>query len=186
MDASGSVGSLNFLTMKLFVANLTKSFQLGQDKTRIGVIKFSSTARIEVAIGSILDSQSLVNAINSIGYTGGGTRTHRALDLALSVLTHDSRTNEGVPRVVVLLTDGYSNSPFSTINSANKVHAANIQVYSFGIGSGVNEAELIAIASDKSYVYHINNFAAGSFSSVLRPLQLTACSSKKFYPVFFL
>ena len=178
MDASGSVGINNFLTMKTFVANLTKSFQIGQDATHVGVIIFSSTAHIEVPIGSILDSQSLVNAINSIVYTSGGTRTHRALDLALSVLTNNSRTNEGIPRVVVLLTDGRSNSPLSTINSANKVHDANIQVYSFGIGSGVNEAELLAIASDESYVYHINSFTAGSFSSVLRPLQLSACLSK--------
>ena len=178
MDASGSVGVYNFLTMKTFVANLTKSFQIGRDATHVGVITFSSTARIEVPIGSINDSQSLVNAINSIVYTRGGTSTHTALDLALSVLTNNSRSNEGVPRIVVLLTDGYSNSQFLTINSATKVHDANIQVYSFGIGLNVNEAELLAIASEESYVYHINNFTAESFSSVLRPLQLSACLSK--------
>ena len=93
----------------------------------------------------------------------------------------NTRVNEGIPRVVILLTDGRSNEPTLTAQAAPRVHNDNIEVYSVGIGSGINEAELQIIASDPSYVYLITDFSPEAFAEELRPLQLTACESKFYY-----
>ena len=87
----------------------------------------------------------------------------------------NTRVNEGIPRVVTLLTDGRSNEPTLT---AARVHNDNIEVYAVGIGGGFNELELQIIASDPSYVYLITNFSPKAFVEELRPLQLTDCTSK--------
>ena len=178
MDSSGSIGSSDFRTAKSFVSNLVKSFLDGQNSTRVGVIRFATSASIQISLGSMLNANEIVTAINNITYTGGKTRTHLALDLVVEIFRNNSRSNQGIPQVAILLTDGRSNDMSLTVAAANRVHSANIQVYSFGIGSNTNSAELQTIASDASYVYHIDNFAPVSFAAELRPLQLTACTSK--------
>ena len=177
LDSSGSIGSENFLTMKNFVANVTANFQIRDNSTRVGLILFSSNASIEIPLGSINNAQQLTTAINNIVYTGGLTSTDLALDLIPTAFIN-ARVNEGIPRIVILLTDGQSNEPTLTAQAAPRVHNDNIEVYSVGIGSGINEAELHIIASDPSYVYLITDFSPEAFAEELRPLQLTACTSK--------
>ena len=40
MDASGSVGSSNFQTMKSFVYDIVNSFDVGLDHVRVGVMSY--------------------------------------------------------------------------------------------------------------------------------------------------
>ena len=147
------------------------------NSTRVGLIPFTDTASILIPLGSINNTQQLTTAINNIVYLRGGTRTDLALDLVPTAFSN-ARVNEGIPRVVILLTDGRSNNPTLTAQAATRVHNDNIEVYSVGIGSGINEAELHIIASDPSYVYLITDFSPEAFAEELRPLQLTACTSK--------
>ena len=177
LDSSGSIGSENFVTMKNFVANVIANFEIRANSTRVGLILFSSNASIEIPLGSINNAQQLTTAINSVVYIGSVTSTDLALDL-VPIAFINARVNEGIPRVVILLTDGQSSYPTLTAQAAPRVHNDSIEVYSVGIGSGINETELQIIASDPSYVYLITNFSAEAFAEELRPLQLTACTSK--------
>ena len=177
LDSSGSIGSFNFVTMKNFVANVTANFEITANSTRVGLIRFSDTASILIPLGSNNNTQQLTTAINSVVYIGGNTRTDLALDLVPTAF-NNSRINEGIPRVVILLTDGRSNNPTLTAQAAPRVHNDSIEVYSVGIGEGIDETELHIIASDPSYVYLITDFSPEAFAEELRPLQLTACTSK--------
>ena len=178
LDASGSVGSSNFVTMKDFVKSIISSFEIGADKTRVGVIRFASSASIVIPLGSVNNASQLNTSIDNIVYTGGGTATHLALNL-LETAFNNSRASQGVPRVAIVFTDGLSNSQSSTAQAAQAIHAANnIIVYSFGIGGGVNVDELNVIASSSSNVFLISNFSPSQFAAQLLPLQTTACTSK--------
>ena len=163
--------------MKNFVANVIANFEIRDNSTRVGLIRFSSTASILIPLGSINNVQQLTTAINNVVYTGGGTGTDLALHLVPTAF-NNSRVNEGIPRVMILLTDGNSNGAAKTAQEAARVHNDNVEVYSVGIGSGINKAELHIIASDPSYVYLITDFSPEAFAEELRPLQLTACTSK--------
>ena len=176
LDSSGSIGIENFVTTKNFVANVIANFEIRANSTRVGLILFSDTASIVIPLGSINNAQQLTTAINNVVYIGSGTRTDIALDLVPTAFIN-ARINEGIPRVVILLTDVYSNEPTLTAQAAARVHNDNIEVYAVGIGGGVNELELQIIASDPSYVYLITNLSPEAFVEELRPLQLTACTS---------
>ena len=177
MDSSGSIGSANFDTMQNFVVNVIKNFEIRANSTRVGVIRYASSANIIIPLGSINNAEQLSTAINSITYISGSTSTDLALDL-VPIAFANARNNQGIPHIVILLTDGYSKSPTLTAQAAVRVHDDNIEVYSIGIGSGVNEAELLTIASDPNYVYRVTDFSTESFAEKLRPLQLTACTSE--------
>ena len=103
-------------------------------------------------------------------YTGGGTATYSALNL-LDTAFSNARTSQGVPRVAIVFIDGQSNSPSLTIQAAQAIHSTGIVVYSFGIGSGVDNTELNAIASSSSNVFVISNFSPSQFATKLLPLQ---------------
>ena len=177
LDASGSIGSTNFVTMKNFVKTIISNFEIGTDKTRVGVIRFSSSASVVIPLGSINNASLLNTSITNIYYIGLGTATHLALNLLITAF-NNSRTSEGVPRVAIVFTDGQSNSPLLTARAAPLVHDADIVVYSFGIGSGVNLNELNIIASSSRNIFLISNFSPAQFAAKLLPLQTSACTSK--------
>ncbi|XP_019849988.1 PREDICTED: uncharacterized protein LOC109580870, partial [Amphimedon queenslandica] len=145
LDASGSVGSSNFEIMKNFVADMLSNFTIGPNDTRVGVIRFASSPSVVIPLGSINTYSQLATDIRAITYTQGGTNTAAALDL-LSTAFATARVSEGIPRVAAVFTDGMSNDAAATVQSAQAVHNDKITVFSFGIGTGVSNAELIAIA----------------------------------------
>ena len=177
LDASGSIGSSNFVTMKNFVKTIISNFEIGANKTRVGVIRFSSSASIVIALGSINNAGQLRSSITNIVYTSGGTATHLALNL-LHTAFSNARSSQGVPRVAIVFTDGQSNSRSSTTRAAQLVYAAGIVVYSFGIGIGIDKTELNTIASSSNNVFVISNFSPTQFAAKLLPLQTSACTSK--------
>ena len=182
LDASGSVRSNNFVTMKNFVKNVASNFDIGDNRTHVGIIRYSDNnanlTSIILSLGSINNTNELNTFIDNITYTGGKTATHSALNL-LPTAFNTSRTDQGIPRVAIVFTDGQSNNPTLTAQAAQSVHASTgIIVYSIGIGNNVDENELNTIASSSSNVFLISSFSAGDFAALLLPLRTTACTSK--------
>ena len=50
LDASTSIGSSDFLEMKDFVKSIVSNFEIGADKTCVGVIRFASSASIVIPL----------------------------------------------------------------------------------------------------------------------------------------
>ena len=158
---------------------MTSAFTIGSDDTRVGVVTYSEGASIAIPLGYYDSYSQLSSAITNIIYDDGGyTYTNLALNL-LTTAFATARVNEGVPRVAIVFTDGQSTNAAATAQAAQNVHNAGIYVYSFGIGNGVNTTELIAISSGgRDNVFHVSNFSASSFQSVLRQIQVSTCASK--------
>ena len=165
--------------MKNFMKNVISNFDVGDDGTHVGIIRYATSASIILSLGSIDNKNGLNTFIDNIWYTRGGTSTHLALNL-LSTAFSTSRTDQGIPRVAIVFTDGQSYSQTLTAQAAQSVHDTGIIVYSIGIGSGVNTNELNTIASSSSNVFLISSFSAGDFAKILLPLRTTACTSKRF------
>jgi von Willebrand factor type A domain len=62
------------------------------------------------------------------------------------------------PDVMIILTDGASNSRGATIAAANAAKAAGVTIISVGIGSGVNRDELVEMASNPGFVFTTDDF----------------------------
>ena len=161
MDESGSVGFNNYQIMKGFVNNLINSFTIGEDDVQVGLMAFSTSYRIHFNLNEYKDASSLTQAVSDINYGGGRTNTASALratlENAFTTANGGRHTTSGIPRVVVVVTDGQSNSFSDTMTAAAELHEDGIIVFAIGI-AGANQAELVAIATRPSYVEFTRTF----------------------------
>ena len=77
LDASGSVGSSNFQTMKTFVRDLVNEFDIGSSKVRVGVQKYSSGTNTEFHLNQYYDRNTVKSKVMGVVFTGGTTNTGR-------------------------------------------------------------------------------------------------------------
>ena len=75
LDASGSVGTSNFETVKQFIRDLVDAFEIGPNNIRVGVEKYSTVTNTEFDLKDYLNKKALGTRIMSIPYTGGTTNT---------------------------------------------------------------------------------------------------------------
>ena len=178
LDSSGSVGSFDFGEVRSFVYEFANSLKIGPDDNQVGVISFSSTARVDFYLNSYSTRSSLLTAIQYIPYNGGSTNTADGLCKLIRegyTTQHGARlSSASVSRLAVVMTDGQSNEishecSFTTLQAAAAVHSfePSILVYAIGVTSNVNFQELNAIASKPEYVSIISSFD----SSLLQGIQ---------------
>ncbi|XP_022080099.1 uncharacterized protein LOC110973524 [Acanthaster planci] len=178
LDGSGSVGSVDFNTTKNFVLAMVDFFDIGPDKTRVGVIQYSSSPQIEFHLKSFTDKALLKEAVINIRYKDGGTNTGEALDEMsdTSFLPENGARppGRGFPRVAVVVTDGQSHD--SVTGPAERARQKGIVIFAIGVTSSVNRFELNAIANkpNDTYVYHVSDFDA--IVNIAAALEYTTCN----------
>jgi receptor-type tyrosine-protein phosphatase Q len=181
MDESGSVGASNYGLMKQFVNDTVNEFDIGPDDTQVGVISYSSSAVGQFYLNTYHEKSSLLTAINYLPYSGGNTNTAAAIDLLHQsgfTSTNGGRPeSQAIPRVGVVITDGYSSSYSATVAAAQSAHDNGITLFAIGIGSNVNSDELDAIASDPSYVSTITGFDSSQFDALQTTITNEACTT---------
>uniref|UniRef100_A0A182PU12 Sushi, von Willebrand factor type A, EGF and pentraxin domain-containing protein 1 n=1 Tax=Anopheles epiroticus TaxID=199890 RepID=A0A182PU12_9DIPT len=167
VDASSSVGPINFQSELRFVKKLLLGLDVSINRTRIAVVTFSSRKKIFRHVDQISnpvpenDKCLLLNyQLPSIEYSGGGTYTYGALREAEEIFARDS-TSE---RIIFLITDGYSNGQ-SPIPIAQRLKHAGVKIFSIGIESG-NDKELASIVTSAKHRYLLSSFE--QFESLVR------------------
>ena len=162
MDASSSIGRQNYKKQKRFLVNLARQFDIGKDKTRVGVISFSNSYKVSIPLGSANDINSLSRAIHNIPYIRGGTHTAAALKYIKNFGFSSTIARRDASQIVIVLTDGYSRDPFSTKQEAKKLHDAGITTFVIGIGNGIDMDELRGIASnpDDKHLFQVDDYNA--------------------------
>lgn len=75
VDGSWSVGRANFKHIRALLSATASAFQIGPDRTRVGVVQYGSDARVEFGLDAHLSRPALLRAIGALPYKGGDTRT---------------------------------------------------------------------------------------------------------------
>lgn len=128
------------------VQSASKSFvDMSSESVQEGLVSYSSSATLDKMLAGMTESnkQSLENAIDALN-PDGATCIECGLDTAADELT-SSRAREDATKVIILLTDGRSNSGDS-VDGAVYCRDRNITVYTIGFGSDVDSTELTNIA----------------------------------------
>ena len=79
------------------------------------------------------------------------------------------------PNILVVITDGQSQSQQATLQQAAELHSLNFNVLAVGVGDSVDQTELAGIASSAQNVYTVSNFDA--LTTLQDTLQRTACAA---------
>lgn len=141
-------------------------FNIGEKGTRIAVVKYSTYPNTEFKLNQYFTKSELKNAVGRITYRGGSTYTAAALrHLKTKIFNPNAgmRQDAGIPKVLVLLTDGHSHDTVSP--PAEELKRSGVSIFSIGVGSGISLSQLKEIASDpdSDYVFQrtFDNLIAG-------------------------
>ncbi|RVE57033.1 hypothetical protein OJAV_G00212260 [Oryzias javanicus] len=158
VDGSWSVGRENFKHIRSFIGSLAGAFDIGEDKTRVAVVQYSTDTRTEFPLTRYTRRGDLLQAINSLPYKGGNTMTGDALDyLIKNIFTEAAGSRKGFPKVAMIITDGKSQDPVEEY--ARRLRNIGVEIFVLGI-KGADEDELREIASTPhaKHVYNVPNF----------------------------
>jgi collagen type VI alpha len=80
--------------------------------------------------------------------------------------------------IIILITDGYSHDPKDTLYQASVAKERGIQIFTIGVGNGVDEEELHSVASnpDGSHVFLVESYDA--LQEIEKALTMGACHSE--------
>lgn len=149
-DESGSVGAYNFQLTLEALRDTVARLDIDSGNVRVGVMCFQSSQRTIFNLDAYSTVSSMQTAIMNINYQSGGTRIGSAMKYTRENMfqaIHGDRPY--VTNIMVVMTDGVSND--NELYEAAQAKAADIVIFSVGIGNNLDLDMLNAIANDPSY-----------------------------------
>ncbi|XP_065643580.1 uncharacterized protein LOC100214647 isoform X2 [Hydra vulgaris] len=157
LDSSGSVGDENFDKMKEFVKSIVLKFDVDNQLTRVGIIKFDSDAEITIQLSDHKSLKDLLNDIDSIRYTEGiQTRIDKALERAMEAFSEKNGGRADATKALVLLADGQNSFIEGSQDLDEELKPlidAKVLRYVIGIGRELDLKELEDIATNNIAIY---------------------------------
>jgi hypothetical protein len=161
---------------------------------RVGLVSFAATPSSPIDYELSLEHDAVRQAVGNIAIEQGSlqhTNLGDALKSALAELG-SVRHMKDAKRIIVALTDGVANRPLDPTNSNNTAYAeeyaalqagtlraANIEVYTVGLGKGINEAFLRdRIATDSAHYF--NAPTAADLQGIYKNISEIVCKEESF------
>ncbi|CAJ1073879.1 collagen alpha-1(XII) chain isoform X2 [Xyrichtys novacula] len=158
VDGSWSVGRENFKHIRSFIGAMAGAFDIGEEKTRVAVVQYSTDTRTEFPLTRFNRRGELLKAISSLPYKGGNTMTGDAIDYLLkNIFTEAAGSRKAFPKVAMIITDGKSQDPVEEYSK--RLRNIGVEIFVLGI-KGADEEELREMASPpyNKHVYNVANF----------------------------
>ncbi|XP_036830002.1 collagen alpha-3(VI) chain isoform X2 [Oncorhynchus mykiss] len=155
----GSDGTRNgFPAMRDFVQRVVGKLNVGGDKDRVSVVQYGRDQEVHFYLNTYTTKEDILNTVRSLRHRGGRPlNTGAALQYVRdNVLTASSgsRSQEGVPQMLILLSGGRSSDNVDVPASALKDSGVLI----FGIGTRNSSREVQGIATDPSFSQSVSEF----------------------------
>jgi len=127
LDNSVSIGAQQWELVKAFATNVTNKMSISESNVKIGIMDFGNYGNSVLSLTS--NTTLIYNTINNMMYRGENTATKSGLYAVVQDVTGVYPNNQskvgadgtplvpkgriGVPKVLLVLTDGYPNIPFA-------------------------------------------------------------------------
>lgn len=165
VDASGSIGSSNFNTVRTGIANAINAIVPTNGSVELTLVRFASyvSTIIGPTVITAANKASIVSTISSMSFTGGTTGLASAINSLTSQITGSSNFATADASIYNIVTDGFPNSQSNSIAQRNNA-----------IGAGIDEIDIEFIGSNTAGYNFMRN-------SICYPL---ACDTTSFTPGF--
>ncbi|XP_021254080.1 collagen alpha-3(VI) chain isoform X9 [Numida meleagris] len=162
VDSSWSIGKEHFQLVREFLYDVVKALDVGGNDFRFALVQFSGNPHTEFQLNTYPSNQDVLSHIANMPYMGGGTKTGKGLEYLIEnhlTKAAGSRASEGVPQVIIVLTDGQSQDDVALPSSVLK--SAHVNMIAVGVQDAV-EGELKEIASEPfdTHLFNLENFTA--------------------------
>ncbi|XP_033750922.1 uncharacterized protein LOC117335108 [Pecten maximus] len=175
LDSSNSIWPEDFRKQIEFVTDLVDTFDFRNNKTRVGIIIYSTDIYTKVSLQSGWTKEQIKRQLNNTEYVSGLTNTSDAIRFIRSYGFTEANAREDAIKIAIILTDGISRDPLATKRESILSREDGIKLFAIGIGTDVDETELKRIANDPDdkYVFHVSSF--GALASIRSMVAVSAC-----------
>ncbi|CDJ30759.1 uncharacterized protein EMH_0061160 [Eimeria mitis] len=149
VDESGSIGTGNYKKVRTFLQDFARTMPLSPEDVRMGLVTFGTRAvnHWDLSDSRAQSTELFANAAANLAYAAGSTYTHLGLNSAGDMLFNTQKGGrEGVPKMVLVMTDGASSKRAQTLSAAKSLRERGVVVVVLGVGTGVNSSECRSIA----------------------------------------
>ncbi|KAF6321414.1 matrilin 3 [Rhinolophus ferrumequinum] len=180
IDSSRSVRPLEFTKVKTFVSRIIDTLDIGEANTRVAVVNYASTVKIEFHLQAHSDKQSLKQAVGRITPLSTGTMSglaiQTAMEEAFTVEAGARGPSSNIPKVAIIVTDG---RPQDQVNEvAARARASGIELYAVGVGRADMESlKMIASEPLDEHVFYVETY--GVIEKLSSRFQETFCAIDK-------
>uniref|UniRef100_A0A673Y379 VWFA domain-containing protein n=1 Tax=Salmo trutta TaxID=8032 RepID=A0A673Y379_SALTR len=155
----GSDGTRNgFPAMRDFVQRVVGKLNVGGDKDRVSVVQYGRDQEVHFYLNTYTTKEDILDTVRSLRHRGGRPlNTGAALQYVrdnVFTASSGSRSQEGVPQMLILLSGGRSSDNVDIPASALKESGVLI----FGIGTRNSSREVQRIATDPSFSQSVSEF----------------------------
>ncbi|KAL6081555.1 hypothetical protein STEG23_000576, partial [Scotinomys teguina] len=161
VDSSTSIGPQNFQKVKNFLHSVVLGLDIGNDQVQVGLVQYNDNIHPAFQLKQSSLKSLVLEWIQNLSYSTGGTNTGSALEfIRTNYLTEmgGSRAKDGVPQIVILVTDGESNDEVQ--DAADQLKRDGVFVYVVGINvQDVQELQKIASEPFEKFLFNTENFS---------------------------
>uniref|UniRef100_A0A8C4W0S4 Collagen type VI alpha 3 chain n=1 Tax=Gopherus evgoodei TaxID=1825980 RepID=A0A8C4W0S4_9SAUR len=177
VDSSWSIGKEHFQLVREFLYDVVKSLAVGGNDFRFALVQFSGNPHTEFQLNTYHSNQDVLSHISNMPYLGGGNKTGKGLEyLIQNHLTKaaGSRASDGVPQIIIVLTDGPSQDDVALPSSVLK--SADVNMFAIGVQDAM-EGKLKEVVSEPRDMHLFNIENITSLHAIVGDLVASVCTS---------
>ncbi|XP_030577763.1 matrilin-3a isoform X1 [Archocentrus centrarchus] len=161
IDSSRSVRRGEFEKVKIFLANMVDTLEVGSDATRVAVVNYASTVKIEFLLKDHFGKLDLKKAISRIEPLATGTMTGLAIKTAVNeAFTEQSGArphSRNISKVAIIVTDGRPQDQVEEVSAAAR--AFGIEIYAVGVDrADMRSLQLMASIPLEDHVFYVETY----------------------------
>ncbi|KAM9316957.1 matrilin-3 [Gastrophryne carolinensis] len=161
IDSSRSVRPQEFEKVKIFLSNMIDTLDTGERATRVAVVNYASTVKIEFFLKTYFHKAGMKNAVSIINPLSTGTMTglaiQTALEEAFTVESGARHVSLKIPKVAIIVTDGRPQDRVQDV--AARARASGIEIYAVGVDrADIQSLKLMASEPLDEHVFYVETY----------------------------
>lgn len=159
VDPSWSAGKDRFLLVRQFLSDVVEALAVGDNDFHFALVRLNGNPHTEFLLNTYHTKQEVLYHILNMSYIGESNQTGEGLEYIIhSHLTEasGSRAADGVPQVIIVLTDGQSEDGFAL--PSVELKSVDVEVFAVGV-EDADERALRELASEplSMHVFSLEN-----------------------------
>eukprot|EP01102_Stenamoeba_stenopodia_P022245 TRINITY_DN91_c0_g1_i2.p1 TRINITY_DN91_c0_g1~~TRINITY_DN91_c0_g1_i2.p1 ORF type:complete len:349 (-),score=88.79 TRINITY_DN91_c0_g1_i2:938-1984(-) len=176
VDGSNSITDDDWQDALSFLYDIILGFQVSENAAHVGVVQFAMSYDTEVVVPLTGDLSVLEKGLLNMTKIGGGTNIAQGIDDAQDQIASAGR--QGVPHVMIIITDGKEDDPGDPENpvvAAGNAKLAGTFIFGIGVGYDVDVGAMQQIVSSpyQSYYFPVSSYQ--NLTAVLQKTVLSVC-----------
>ncbi|MGH0123709.1 UNVERIFIED_CONTAM: hypothetical protein FKN15_019412, partial [Acipenser sinensis] len=161
IDSSRSVRPGEFEKVKIFISDMIDTLDIGQYATRVAVINYASTVKIEFHLKTYFNKVDMKQAVSRIEPLSTGTMSGLAIRTAMNEAYTEKAgarpPSQNISKVAVIVTDGRPQDKVQEVSA--QARTSGIEIYAIGVDrADMQSLRLMASTPLDEHVFYVETY----------------------------